>query len=444
MINKKLLNQLWFAYIAALILWLILTYGDTAKAFLDNRYFAYEKDGDIYTCDFILYYNNGILAWEAFKNHINIYDGLLQNQYLEKLTGLELKKIFYSQYPPYLFVLMMPLPLADMKLDWVLWELGAMGLMIYSLWGLLRISLEGKFTRAFSIIAAIASFPAWICFRLGQIALLIYPAFIWYWLMLERQKWFTAGLLGGFCLLKLQYLPIMFLTGIFLGGRRFFLGYATTGTIYLLASGFILGWQNVLGYPQALKYGEISGKVTGVAPESQQNLRGQLVALLHNDGSMVHLIAFAVWILASLIVAYFWWKESKRRKELGDNDPHRQKRFMLLSSITVFVLLISSPHTHRQDFVFTSLSCFWMMHCLVGHYPLQAPPIAGDFKPAVMLSLRYLIIGFPLLSWAFYLSSYFFPVLIQPFFAWAIIIVVLVLVIVNQGGGLERIFNKTA
>ncbi|HMP50732.1 MAG TPA: glycosyltransferase family 87 protein, partial [Candidatus Melainabacteria bacterium] len=189
MINKKLLNLLWFAYIAALILWLLLTYGDTAKAFLDGRYFAYEKDGDIYTCDFILYYNNGILAWEAFKNHINIYDGLLQNQYLEKLTGLELKKIFYSQYPPYLFVLMMPLPLADMSLDWVLWELGAMALMLYSLWGLLKISLEGKFTRTFAIVAAIASFPAWICFRLGQIALLIYPAFIWYWLMLERQKW---------------------------------------------------------------------------------------------------------------------------------------------------------------------------------------------------------------------------------------------------------------
>ena len=438
--DQKLLNKLWFFYLSFMTLWAVLTYGDTVKAFLDSRIFAYKMNGDVFTSDFLLYYNNGILAWEAFNNQINIYDGLLQNQYLEKLTGMELKKIFYSQYPPYLFVLMMPLPLLEMNQVWVLWELGGFTLMLLSLWGLLKVSLKGKFTRVFAIIATLGSFPAWVCFRLGQIVLLIYPAFIWYWLALERQKWFTAGLLGGFCLLKLQYMPILFLTGVFLGGWRFFFGYATTGTIYLLSSGFILGWHNVIGYPQALKYGEISGKVTGVSPESQQNLRGQLVAVLHNDGSMVHIVAFIVWINVSLIVAYFWYRESKLRKELGDNDPGKQKRFLVLASITVLALLLSSPHTHRQDYIFTTLPCFWLFSSLVGNYPLEEAPIETEKKSQLLL-LRYLILGIPMLSWIFYLVTFFFPVIIQPFFAWGLILVILVLSIIKNGGGLRELFK---
>ena len=202
MANQKLLNKIWFFYISFLILWVILTWGDTIVAFLNDKIFCYRKDGQVFTSDFILYYNNGVLAWDALKDGINIYDGLLQNQYLEKLTGFKLKKIFYSQYPPYLFVLNMPLPLVKMKIAWIFWELLGLILLITSIWELLKISLKGKFTRTFTYTAVLASFPGWFCFRLGQIALFIYPAFIWYWLALERKKWFTAGILGGFLFVK--------------------------------------------------------------------------------------------------------------------------------------------------------------------------------------------------------------------------------------------------
>jgi|AGTN01.1.fsa_nt_gi Protein of unknown function (DUF2029). len=459
--KHPLLKKLWFAYFSGLLIWMFLTYGHTVKAYAEDKLFAYVQDGMTYTADFILYYNNGILSWEAWKNKIDIYDAHLQNEYLQKLVPhVKLDKIFYSQYPPYLFAIMLPLPFLPMKTIWVIWELAGIIGIAFSVYHILKTTLKGTFTRAFTYVAVFASFPGWLCFRLGQVALMLYPAIMFYWISLDQKKWFRAGLLGGFCLLKLQYMPIMFLTGVFLGGWRFFAGYTVMGLFYLCLTIGVLGIDNLLRYPAALKFGEISGEVTGVSPESQQNLRGQLVALLHNDGDMVHLIASAVWIGASLFVGYLWWRESQRRKredavategtasgadgggsgesQTGGSEQSsaatstpaqglltlQRQRFMVLASATMLIALISSPHTHKQDYVFMTLPCIWLIYSVVGNYPLEAPPVKSANKKA-LLCLRYLLIGFPVLSWIFFISGQILPTtIIQPFFAWDIAVLV--------------------
>ncbi|MBZ0185038.1 MAG: DUF2029 domain-containing protein, partial [Candidatus Obscuribacterales bacterium] len=391
------------------------------------------------------YYNNGILAWEALKSRIDIYDGVLQNSYLQKLVpDIKLEKIFYSQYPPYLFVLNMPLPLIEMKPAWVLFELGGLAGIVFSVYGLLKNTIKGRFSRWFAFIATLASFPCWVCFRLGQIALFIYPFFIWYFISLKEKKWFRAGILGGICLLKPQYAPIMFLTGLFLGKGKFLIGYTISGLVYLIASILVLGLDNVVSYPRALKYGEISGETTGVSPEAQQNIRGQLVALFHNDGSEIHLVSAACWLIASLFMGYLWWREAKKQAQT-DNQSENQRRFMILSSITVLVLLVTSPHTHRQDYIFVSLPSIWLIYSMVGNFPLEKPPYIGTYKAWQLLSLRYLILGFPGLSWIFFLATSFLPVVIQPFFVWALIMLTCVSAILknqanetNETEGVEK------
>lgn len=418
------LKKLWFAYFSFLLLWAIVTYGNTVGEFLNDKIFAYRRGDDVFTADFLLYYNNGILAWEALKSRIDIYDGVLQNQYLQKLVpDIKLEKIFYSQYPPYLFVLNMPLPLTGMKQAWIAWEIMGMAGVVFSIHSLLKTAIKGKFSRYFTYIATFASFPAWVCFKLGQVALLIYPFFIWYFIALKEKMWFRAGLLGGICLLKPQYAPVMLLTGIFLGGIRFFAGYTLAGLVYLIASLVILGPNNVLSYPQALKYGEISGLTTGVSPDAQQNLRGQLVVLFGNDGSAIHLVTALVWVAVSLYIGYIWYRESRRRSK--SNEAENDRRFMILSSITVLVLLVISPHTHRQDYVFVTLPAIWLMHSVIGGYPMESPPLEGDFDRTRLLVLRYLILGFPALSWVFFLLTFFLPVVLQPFFAWALVTIAL-------------------
>ncbi len=441
---NETLKKLWFAYFCGLLVWMLLTYGYIVNSYRDNTVLAFSKDGATAHADFILYYNDGILAWEALKNKINIYDPQLQNQYLQKLVPhVKLDKIFYSQYPPYLFVIMMPLPFLPIKTVWILWEIAGMAGVFFITYSLLKGTLRGKFTRAFTYLAVVASFPAWLCFRLGQVALLLYPALMWYWIALDRRMWFRAGLLGGFCLLKLQYAPILFMTGFFLGGFRFAAGYAVMAAIYFMFTVGVLGWDNLLRYPQALKFGEISGQVTGVAPEAQQNIRGQLVVLFNNDGSVIHLVVVVAWAVATLATAYLWWRYSRSigsspARAVGSGDPpepdshtvgEKRRKFMLLATITMILQLVTSPHTHRQDYIFMTLPAVWLMYSVVGDYPLGEPALKGVRNGKLILALRYLLIGFPLLSWVFYMSSQFLPVLIQPFFAWAIALLVILALI---------------
>ncbi|MBP7860100.1 DUF2029 domain-containing protein [bacterium] len=415
--SAALQKKAWFAYFSFLLLWFLATYGDTVGAFLADRLFAYQKDGSVYTCDFILYYNNGILAWRALNDHINIYDPVLQNQGLEKLVGMKLDKIFYSQYPPYLFLLMMPLPFLPIKVVWVLWEIFGLAGIVFSISYFCKSYALSNFKKACLLVASLASFPYWLCFRLAQVALVLYPAFLGYWLCLQNKKWFQAGLFGGFCLLKLQYAPLMFLVGITLGGWQFFSGFSLIGMIYLLGSIFILGWKNVGGYPEALKYGEIGGQVTGVSPETQQNIRGQLVCLLHSDGPEIHKVVSVLWILGSLVLAYIWYKN---RKAILDGN---NRLFMYLGSITLLALLITSPHTHKQDYVFVVLPAIWILFGLI-------PQAKQNSKKLVCI--KFLIIGFPFLSWMFFLITVLIPAIIQPFFAWAVILIILLLCSKNE------------
>lgn len=457
MANQKLLNKLWFAYISALIMWTVLTYSNLVQAYLCNQSFAYvqesaEHPGDpfVYTADFLLYYNDAVMSWECLnQNKIDVWDPQIQQSYLQKLVPhVELKKIFYSQYPPYLMVLCMPLSLVSLDAAYLIWELLGLTGIIFSVYSLLATTLKGRFERLFTYVAVLSTFPAWLCFRLGQIGMAIFPALMWYWIALDRKYWFRAGMLGGFCLLKLQYAPILFITGCFLGGIRFFAGYSLMGFIYLIGSIAVLGLDNVMNYPQALKMGEISGgQITGVSPESQQNLRGQLVILLGNDGSLVHMIVVAIWGIATLYTAYLWWQF--RTKDAGLTEEVKRRKFMILASITMLLQLVTSPHTHKQDYLFVTLPAIWLMYNVVGSYPIGEPAMPGVKNKHLLLVIRYMLLGFPILSWAFFTAPHVtklieskigvaIPLLpIQPFFMYAILLIALLALLSREAKDAE-------
>jgi hypothetical protein len=244
-------------------------------------------------------------------------------------------------------------------------------------------------------------------------------------------------------LLKLQYAPILFITGCFLGGLRFFAGYSLMGLIYLIGCVAVLGLDNVLHYPEALKMGEISGgQITGVSPESQQNLRGQLVILTGNDGGVVHLVVVAVWAVATLYTAFLWWKY--RAKAALQNDDDRRRMFMILASITMLLQLVTSPHTHKQDYIFVTLPAIWLIYNVVGNYPIGEAAMPGVRNKNLILAIRYLLLGFPILSWFFFTAPHVsglieqkiglhIPALpIQPFFLYAVALIVLLGLIIRD------------
>lgn len=405
-------RKIWFAYFCAIVTWTLLTYADTVNALLKDRLLGYVYEGFVFINDFVNHYNLGALSWECLKEPISIYDPEVQRLSQAKLipqVGVE--KVFYSQYPPYVFVLMMPLALLGIKPAWFAWTLLGIAGISFGVYSLLKQFQSGRFTKAFAYFAIFASYPAWISFRLGQFTPILFSVFTWFWLSLQRKMWIVAGLLCGLSLIKPQYMPAMFLIGTLMGKAKFVGAFSFVSAIFLGLSVLVVGWDNVLGFPEALKFGEWSEKVAGVNPASQENIRGQVLQLLGSESSILTAVVMGIWILGSIALAYMWWRLWLQRKPSEATD---SKRFKLLAATTIFVQLIVSPHTHIQDYLLAGISAIWILETVLLAELSDNSPSHGF--------LRRLLIYFPLWSWLFFFIK-LFPVPIQFFFIWAILVV---------------------
>ncbi len=308
------LKKLWFGFLSGLIFWLVLTYGHTFMLLASKQLFIYKQNGSVFINDFLVFYNSGTLAWDSLREGINFYDPAVQKAGMDHLMGEPREQIFYSQNPPHVFALLMPIALAPIEWSWIIWVLVATAGILFSTESLLRqtTTLHGKFTRVFAFVSVFSAFPTWLCIKLGQVSLLAFPAYVWFWISLKQKKWFRAGLLGGFCLIKLQYAPIIFLTGAILGGIRFIAGYSIVALLLFTIPGLLFGWQTWLRYPEALRYSVESTQVTGVNPDGQQNLRGQLYVLFNGEEPAMRMAITAMWIITAMIVAFMWWRAKNR------------------------------------------------------------------------------------------------------------------------------------
>ena len=446
MIDGEKLKKFWFGYITFLIFWMVLTFGDTLGALARGELFVMEMDGDIRINDFLVFYNSGTLGWDSIANGINIYDPDVQNASLRQfLPKIEDDRIFFSQNPPYTFLIVMPLARLAITHAWLLWvALGAV-LIFFTMQRLVDSSIakDKSFTRIFCLVATFASFPAWLCMRLGQISLLAFPAITMFWFWLSNKRWMGAGILAGCCLLKLQYIPLIFLTGLAVGGAQFLLGFIIVTVAFVGISALVLRMDAWMHFPQALAFAETSSRVTGVSADLQQNLRGQLTVLLGGESTTTHGFVTAIWLIVSVGIAIWFYLSKRKGLILIDENrsaPEKaaaDQRFKAMASIALLAQLVSSPHTHSQDFLFAALPCLWLYTSLIEGFPAVAPPLANTSHRVALHLLKVLILSFPFLSWVMFICTRIFPVLIEPFFVWALLVITLSLVSMRKPGDKE-------
>ncbi|MBS1998792.1 MAG: DUF2029 domain-containing protein, partial [Cyanobacteria bacterium SZAS LIN-2] len=283
--KAKLKHNLWFGFVVFLILWTGCVYTELFRMQGVHKLFAFNLNDDPkqpVISDFVNVYNSACLAAAAQKERIDIYSPALQAEYSLKLTApIKPEQPFYLQYPPMLFALVRPLALFDMFGAWVVWcSLGVLGIAASTV-ALVRATSArvttaatgktlfgvGAFTMVFAIAATLASFPSWYSVRLGQTSLLLVPGLAAFWVCCLKRRYFLAGLASGVVLVKLQYLPPVFIAGALVGAWKFLGGFSVIGVLLLVLSIAIVGMDNVMRFPQALLKGESSQGVSGVAAE---------------------------------------------------------------------------------------------------------------------------------------------------------------------------------
>jgi len=430
--SNRLKNNLWFAYVVFLTLWAACAYFMLVGMIREHKFFALEIDQRPYISDFVNVYNSASLAAACLHQKIDIYSPTLQAEYANKLTApVVAEQPFYLQYPPFLFTLVSPLAFFNMLGAWIVWCSGGIALLIASAIALTKNAAENqvnagisKFTLTFIIIATLASFPAWFSVRLGQTSLLLVPGLVAFWILLHKRKNFLAGLAAGVVLVKLQYLPPVFIIGFLMGGWSFLQGFTLIGLILLAVSILILGPENVMNFPHALLQGESGHGVSGVSADEMQNLRGNLTLFLGDHNVLVPAISIGAFAIGLAILAFLWWRTSK--VDLKTNTG--SSLYKILASISTLLMLVLSPHCHTQDYLALVIPCIWLW------FEIKNQEILGQ-KTKILKCLKGLILFFPLIGWPFFILRFIFQFLkIQPFFLWALIVICLALSLFNKAG----------
>lgn len=414
--SARIRKNLWFAYFCMLLCWAVNVYVEIFRYLNEGTLFARLINGRPYTNDFVNHYNAANMASECLKgHHVDIYDPVVQSLAVAALTAPVVPELsFYFQYPPQFFALALPMAGLGLVKAWFLWSAVALVLVSSSLWFISKEFADAKFSRAFLFVGFFASFPSWLSFELGQTSLYQVPFLIAFWLLLSEKRYFSAGLESALLLVKLQYVPVIVALGVMIGRLRYSAGLLLSSASLAGLTIFVVGMQNVLSYPKALLHGETSANVSGVAAIEMQNLRGELILLLGREDRFVHIAALAFFAAAVLLVCSLWfwgYPALQRIKGRAENFA-----FEICAALSTIAMLLASPHTHTQDYVCVVISCVFLFHAFD----------LWNAQSKRMKFLRFLILSFPFLSWVFFIGKFLFKLIcIQPFFLWALAVLIL-------------------
>jgi Glycosyltransferase family 87 len=403
-------RRLKLAYVAAVCTWGLLSYFQLLDWMRTNELFSRSVSGKPYINDFVNTYSASHLAARCLHHPINIYDPAIQDAVVRPLVAPVVPEHpFYFQYPPHYFLLTLPLALFSLNGAWLAWVVVMLAANVVALRFLTR---DFPQPVAVAIIGlSLASFPWWQSVQLGQASLLIFTLLTVFFEALRRKKFVLAGIAVAFASVKLQYLPALGIIGLVTGGLPFLMGLVSPLLVMLGASIAVLGLQNVLRFPQALAIGETGRYFTGVNPFAMQNFRGELWLLTHGETAVNGILVSSVFVIAIVILGLMWKRYASTS---GDALATDRQRFDTLASISVLLMLVSSLHTHTQDYVFTALPCIWICR----RFRMT------DLKATTVLEMRTkrLIFGYPLSGWIFlFLGPLFTLIFVQPFFAWALL-----------------------
>lgn len=415
---QKTKNLLIAAGLMAMFTWGVLAYIEFGKWAAKGTLFARVLDGKPYVNDFVSYYNAATLGRRCLSEKIDIYSIELQNESLNKLVEPVVPTApFYLQYPPYFFALVTPLAYIGMLPAWLLWNISGLTLLCLTTTALCQKEFVNAKKRLVVLGMILCSYPCWLSTEFAQASLFVYSATGALFKWLEERRSLSAGLVSGMHMIKFQYYPVIGLIGLMAGKAKFFAGACIIFAALMLIASLVVGWDNIVHYPEALLKGESGGAVSGVAPQAMQNIRGEMFAImLHlvppeqmTDNPMVKYCTAGGAVLGVLAIAWLWLVRAKQFSTVDSNW------FRVVAAASILIMLTTSLHTHNQDYLMIGLVAIMLL-------PWLDARIAEQTKPGLKIARTMLIWWAPTSWFFFFFTATGLPLIIcfQPFFFWAL------------------------
>jgi len=411
MLSQKNRERFWVLYFGFAFFWALQAFALLGQWMHDKELHARKIDGRPYISDFVSFYGSGVLARQCLSQPTKIYDGPTQIELETKLTAPVVPEApFSNPNTPVTFVALLPLSFFSLDAAWAVWGLVTLSASIGVLLATFVKPLQHWFAKLTAVTAFAASYATWFSIRLGSTSCLLFPMVLSYFHFLKEGNLIAAAAMACVGTMKLQYAPYLLSIGTARFGWKFPAIFAGFGVLLLGICTAVLGWDNIMAFPQAFLTNEASSQIVGVQPEKMQNLRGMLVLITGSDSKPVHYLSAGV-CLAVAGSLFFLWKKLDWKDSL---------QFNLLASATVLLMLVSSPHTHTQDYILAFIPCLLLF--------LAADRSDTNFDTRDKLILKIASVSFVYLSWIlFFLDFLFHLCRIQPFALWAAVLAVYVL-----------------
>jgi len=240
-------------------------------------------------------------------------------------------------HPPFEAALFAPLALLSYSSAYWLWNAASLLALVGFL---LLLRPHTRQLRAWSeavpFLAGLAFFPVFVCLLQGQDSLLLLLLFGLAFVAMKGGHDFLAGICLGLALFRFQLvLPVVAV--LFLRRRwKLVAGFALTAVALAAVSAAVVGWGQVLNYPQELLRISHAQGAAAMNPRVMPNLRGA-VSSLAGDGNFAHVL-IALISLALVGLAAERWKA----------DP-QQPGFALGFALTLTVAVMVSYHMMAHD-----------------------------------------------------------------------------------------------
>ena len=350
--------------------------------------------GDARFTDTAIYYLAGKIACSPSR-HL-IYDPAVQLEEFNRLIApAHSDKVYFCQSPPFFFVFMIPFALLPFQVYLIVWGFlsivaGFGGLALLSR----KIAGFTAMETTVLLLSTIVSFPAWIALLVGQTTWFVVALFsLFSWSLLKHRDT-ICGITIAATTFKPQYLPFLLIPALAAKRWKALATLAVTESLFLLLSGLVVGWKNVLEYPSILFQAESSPKFAGVWPQFMVSLRGFLSNFIGQ--STVLMVAGGIMVLGILLVFWLWHS--------ANNKGEQQARFAM--SLTIVTALLASSHTHVYDLMLLAIPAVLTLKTsqtaqgdtlnTQPEHPARTPAKAA---PACFALWSIILVGYPFISW---------------------------------------------
>lgn len=294
--------------------------------------------------DFIHFYQCG--AMTLSPDRLLVYDPAAQLDWTNKLISpAHVDELWFVQYVPFVFPLMMPFALLPLKTSYLVFCLvsTAVGLLP------LVLILKKRAWTALAVfgmaLAALACYPGWQSIWWGQLAWFYLCLIGFYFISLKKKSDTSSGILLALLSVKPQYIFYLAVPAFASGRLKIIAWAACTEILLLLLAGFSIGWDNVIHYPQTLLFAEKQGGQMQVNAANMVSIRGPLSLILPHTAVLG--LSFTL-NLAVLPLIWVTWRRAF-------SDPN-SNMMNLAMAITLPAALVLSAHSHAYDCLFLLLS----------------------------------------------------------------------------------------